>query len=322
VSRFQKIFLASALVVVGFGVAKFLGQPVLPAQADRWQSPQARSESEAVQKADSVFGGTNAAARVRLLPDRAMLNVAIAPPNAAGELSQRPALGIAVVPAPTVGQAANSIPIAESDGPRAKLRNEAPRPIGIDPKSPATIRRAPAVEGDNNYATAAANSQTTAVNWPAPQLLNAGNRQPELSSAGQWRAERLPPRAIAASYNEAAPAEAGQIAPPPWPAPEEGAELRTHIVIDGDSLEKLAGRYLGDPQRSHEIYELNREVLSAPDLLPIGAELKVPKRLASATWADSGYQPNSASSSLQSNPASLPGGIIPRAQLAAPVMVQ
>ena len=31
-SRFQKIFLASALVVVGFGVAKFLGQPVLPTQ--------------------------------------------------------------------------------------------------------------------------------------------------------------------------------------------------------------------------------------------------------------------------------------------------
>jgi nucleoid-associated protein YgaU len=57
-------------------------------------------------------------------------------------------------------------------------------------------------------------------------------------------------------------------APPP--------ALRMHRIIDGDSLPKLAARYLRDPRRSEEIFALNREVLENPDLLPIGAELKIP----------------------------------------------
>ena len=56
------------------------------------------------------------------------------------------------------------------------------------------------------------------------------------------------------------------------------------MIIDGDSLEKLAGRYLDDPQRSKEIFEFNRELLSNPDLLPIGAELKLPERVALTSW--------------------------------------
>ena len=50
--------------------------------------------------------------------------------------------------------------------------------------------------------------------------------------------------------------------------------------MDGDSLAKLAGRYLDDPRRSEEIFTLNRGVLSDPELLPIGAELKIPPRTA------------------------------------------
>jgi hypothetical protein len=113
---------------------------------------------------------------------------------------------------------------------------------------------------------------------------------------------------------------------------DESAEQRTHIVVDGDSLEKLAGRYLSDPQRSREIFELNRQVLSAPDLLPIGAELKIPERVASASWGSKEFQPNSASTQFNREgsrdswtpvrPAASPQGIIPRAQLAPPVMVQ
>jgi hypothetical protein len=49
-------------------------------------------------------------------------------------------------------------------------------------------------------------------------------------------------------------------------------------VVDGDSLPKLAGRYLKDPDRAWEIYRLNRDVLRSPDLLPIGIVLKLPTR--------------------------------------------
>jgi hypothetical protein len=51
---------------------------------------------------------------------------------------------------------------------------------------------------------------------------------------------------------------------------------RTHTIVDGDTLAKLAGRYLDDPRRSDEIFVLNRGVLSDPELLPIGAELTIP----------------------------------------------
>jgi nucleoid-associated protein YgaU len=49
-----------------------------------------------------------------------------------------------------------------------------------------------------------------------------------------------------------------------------------HIVANGDTLEKLAKRYLNDAGRALEIFDLNRDQLSNPHLLPIGVELRVP----------------------------------------------
>ena len=51
---------------------------------------------------------------------------------------------------------------------------------------------------------------------------------------------------------------------------------RIHVVHQGDSLDRLAKRYLGDEARALEIFDLNREVLENPHLLPIGAELQIP----------------------------------------------
>jgi nucleoid-associated protein YgaU len=52
--------------------------------------------------------------------------------------------------------------------------------------------------------------------------------------------------------------------------------VRTHKIVDGDTLGALAERYLGSADRRLEIYEANRDVLPSPELLPIGAELKIP----------------------------------------------
>jgi nucleoid-associated protein YgaU len=57
--------------------------------------------------------------------------------------------------------------------------------------------------------------------------------------------------------------------------PTETAE-RVHVVHPGDSLERLAKRYLGDEGRALELFDLNRQVLENPHLLPIGAELRLP----------------------------------------------
>lgn len=54
------------------------------------------------------------------------------------------------------------------------------------------------------------------------------------------------------------------------------AHERRYIVQEGDSLERLALRYLGDEGRALELFDLNRAVLVNPHILPIGVELKLP----------------------------------------------
>ena len=53
---------------------------------------------------------------------------------------------------------------------------------------------------------------------------------------------------------------------------------RTYRLRDGDTLEMLAERLLGSRARAMEIFEINRDVLSRPDLLPVGRTLVIPPR--------------------------------------------
>ncbi len=50
-----------------------------------------------------------------------------------------------------------------------------------------------------------------------------------------------------------------------------------HVVHEGDSLDRLAKRYLGDEARALEIFDLNRDVLANPHVLAIGIELRIPQ---------------------------------------------
>jgi nucleoid-associated protein YgaU len=54
------------------------------------------------------------------------------------------------------------------------------------------------------------------------------------------------------------------------------AKPRTHVVADGDTLTSLAARYLGSADRFREIFAANRQLLTTPNLLPIGATLQIP----------------------------------------------
>jgi nucleoid-associated protein YgaU len=78
-------------------------------------------------------------------------------------------------------------------------------------------------------------------------------------------------------------AEVADVAAPAEPAPQPKMEKRVrpqswrrHRIRDGDTLAKLAQRYLGDPAREQEIYSLNQDVLPDPAILPIGAWLRIP----------------------------------------------
>lgn len=66
-------------------------------------------------------------------------------------------------------------------------------------------------------------------------------------------------------------------------SPASWARPRRHRIVDGDTLEKLARRYFGDPARAEDIYQANRKVLSSRGILPIGVELAIPTPDATVT---------------------------------------
>jgi nucleoid-associated protein YgaU len=291
VSASRKLFVAAVLVSTGLGVAYLLGEPVSIRQT--FDKPNSADRSQVVfsghaQTAPSVSWS---ASRVQLLPEApvsqrqksaaevALLQSPLVPiatpataPSAAD--SQTPfAQPMAINASASVGAMSR----ASVGAPLAKLRNEAPRPFGNEPRSPATIRRTPTSLPEVGDATRAVDPYKAMSSWPAsPKVLSTG-------LAGDANATQ----AIATAYDTPARVANNISAPaagPAWADHEKADEPESHIVVDGDSLERLAGRYLDDPHRGAEIYNLNRDVLSNPDVLPIGVELKIPDRTSRTSW--------------------------------------
>jgi nucleoid-associated protein YgaU len=120
--------------------------------------------------------------------------------------------------------------------------------------------------------------QTEPASAPLPTTVSAtmigmGGPPPqaELASAGVTPQLVTVAKPVPRELGEPATFGVDANAPPPS-APQQ----RSHVVHAGDSLERLAQRYLSDEGRAIEIFDLNREVLENPHLLPIGAELKIP----------------------------------------------
>lgn len=120
---------------------------------------------------------------------------------------------------------------------------------------------------------------------PASGFFSASERVPEtpkLPSASDVSAERLnvaPPPAMPIAFQPIAeglkptswkPKPPVDIRPKPKPRP--------YRLRDGDTLEGLAERFLGDRLRAEEIFEGNRQLLERPDLLPVGKEILLPAR--------------------------------------------
>lgn len=70
------------------------------------------------------------------------------------------------------------------------------------------------------------------------------------------------------------PASAG--APGATPDSKPLGAPRTHVVVSGDSLSKIAKRIYGDANQWPKIYEANRDVIKNPDLIHPGQILKIP----------------------------------------------
>lgn len=65
-------------------------------------------------------------------------------------------------------------------------------------------------------------------------------------------------------------------APAPTAAEPE-TSIKTYVVVQGDSLSKIAKREYGDANKWHTIYEANRDVIKDPNLIYAGQELRIPE---------------------------------------------
>lgn len=130
-------------------------------------------------------------------------------------------------------------------------RSPPPPPAPLPPLPEAMLATSPPL--------AAAYRSTLRV--PPPDLLDAAGPPPAVS----WTAQGV-------SVAVGPPVRSGA---PEAPVAEITVPA-TYRVRDGDDLGSIAGRLYGHPGAASAIWAANRDSISNPDLLPIGAELRLP----------------------------------------------
>ncbi len=147
------------------------------------------------------------------------------------------------------------------------LRQTVPPPSLAQAFEPGSVTTSPATVGS----PATVNSAVTATENTSSNLVD----QYTFLSAPQQNGDkenhdRQPPARMANLP------KSGTVEPAADAHPEPSSPTRRHRISDGDSLPELAQKYLGDRNRHLEIYQLNRDLLSTPNALPIGIEIQIP----------------------------------------------
>lgn len=64
----------------------------------------------------------------------------------------------------------------------------------------------------------------------------------------------------------------------PAPAGAQGQKTeRVYVVVQGDSLSKIAKKFYGNANSWKRIFEVNRDVIDNPDLIQPGWKLRIPE---------------------------------------------
>lgn len=246
----SKLLIAAALVAAGYGLATLLGAPD-PALAPNSPGGVDWSLPGGVDRQAAWTGGASVVGSVRLLPDPALGGPVGAGPLSAPATDTDLATGTRPEPPPASVQA-DSTPTRGA----SPWRPPAPQAT-LDGAESTPVAMAPASTWEDTRVETVAAPVASASMKPI-----AATPSPTRQASFDWSSDAAP-------------------TPPPLApveSPVEASAVQIHVVVDGDSLPRLAGRYLDDPHRGDEIYRLNRDVLPSPDLLPIGVELKIPAR--------------------------------------------
>ncbi|MFM8736048.1 MAG: LysM peptidoglycan-binding domain-containing protein [Pirellulales bacterium] len=109
---------------------------------------------------------------------------------------------------------------------------------------------APALQAEGPAMTA---TYRSTFDVPPPPLLDAQAAPPLVAA---WAAPKAAGRTVEAPQADLVPA--------------------TYVVRDGDDLTGISTRFYGHPGGAAAVWEANRDVIPDPNLLPIGAELRLP----------------------------------------------
>lgn len=106
------------------------------------------------------------------------------------------------------------------------------------------------------------------------QLIQQANPEYDPNRLPIGKPLRLPPKA---EFDKQISRKAGAPDKKKIAADAQGRAGRaSYVVAEGDTLTKIATNVLKDAKRWPEIYELNRDRLESPDVVPEGIELRMP----------------------------------------------
>jgi nucleoid-associated protein YgaU len=202
------------------------------------------------------------------------------PPGGGTSDVQEPKLAGHIEPY-TAQKAPSETPSASQLDTPAALGTAGTRPLtGVSTASPeAHLLKGPPlatpVDASAMSASSLAAPSLAAPSLAAPSLTAPSLAAPSLAaepggSALKWQTVRRPADAVSMSIDEALRADDHR------QAAVAATPARRHKIVDGDTLARLAHRYLGTETRSIDLFEYNRDVLATPELLPIGKELRIP----------------------------------------------
>ncbi|MFM7206173.1 MAG: LysM peptidoglycan-binding domain-containing protein [Planctomycetaceae bacterium] len=165
------------------------------------------------------------------------------PPLPAAMPPQAPSAAAAIAPPVALSPAPWLVPEDALPPPVMPRADYAPpaAPERIPPVGAAVVADVPGING----------TYRSTLQVPPPPLLDA---------------QSAPPPAAAWTMPAAAPP----------PAAVAGDAPSTYAVRDGDDLASIAARFYGNPSAAVAVWDANRDIIGNPDLLPIGAEIRLP----------------------------------------------
>ena len=113
-----------------------------------------------------------------------------------------------------------------------------------------------------------------------PVAMAAVAQGPDMNGTYRSTLQVPPPPLLDAHAPPPATAAWATAAPQPLPSAQVGSAAEpapsTYVIRDGDDLASISSRFYGHPAAAAALWTANRDLIPNPDLLPIGAEIRLP----------------------------------------------